>query len=189
VVAPTVVTAASLAGIVAAANGMNHTQGFTNTGIGIDAITAAMLGSSNYTAGLNSIINIATDGQPTNVAAAIAAATASARAGIDALTAEGIGSVDFEPLRDIVFSPLLPGGLPCDDCGVQLAAGAIPTNPMTSLPWILPVNSFNEFPVAISNKVQAVIGNTVPEPSALALVAVALLAGSLACKRPGRSAA
>jgi len=186
VVAPTVVTAATLPGIVAAINGMVYTAGSTNTSAGIAAISGAMLGSTDYSAGLRSIINIATDGVPNDGAAAIAAAVAAEAAGIDALTAEAIGSIDFNFLRDIVFSPLTGG--PCNDCGVILADGATPPNPMTSAPWILTVSDFNDFPTAINAKVQAIIVDPptgVPEPGSIALMGAAL--GLLAMARRRKS--
>ncbi len=168
VVAPTVVTAGSLAGIVASINSMAYTQGGTNTHLGIDAISAAMLGSANYSAGLASIINIATDGVATNQAAAVASAVAAHNRGIDAMTAEAIGaSLNLSGLKDMVFSPVTG---PCSGCGVEVTT---PNNPMTNTPWVLRVNSFDDFPVAINAKVQAIV-NRVPEPGSVALVGLAL---------------
>lgn len=181
VVAPTVVTAGSLAGIVAAVSGMVYTQGITNTAAGIAAISNAMVGSVNYSVDLRSIINMATDGVPNDGSGAagsqsnaVAAAVASKAAGIDALTAEAINMTAnaADALRDIVFSPLTG---PCNNCGVVLPDGSIPTNPMTSTPWVLAVNNFNDFPVAINAKVQAIVNRT-PEPGSVALVALALVA-------------
>jgi hypothetical protein len=45
---------------------------------------------------------------------------------------------------------------------------------MTSNPWVLPVNSFDDFPTAINAKIQASVGQ-VPEPGVLALVALGLV--------------
>ncbi|MFN7726746.1 MAG: vWA domain-containing protein [Rubrivivax sp.] len=176
VVAPTVVTAASLPGIVSSINGMGYTASTTATAAGITAISNAMLASSNYSAGLRSIINVATDGQPNDGSSnpsgnAITAATNARNNGIDALTAEAIGSFNSNFLLDLVFSPLTG---PCDNCGVLLPDGSTPTNPMTSTPWVLQVNSFDDFPTAINAKVQAIV-NDVPEPGALALSGLALL--------------
>lgn len=168
VVAPTVVTGGSLAGIVSAVNAMAYPGGSTNTSAGIDAITRAMVGSTNYSAGLNSIINIATDGVPDSQSAALASAVASHAAGIDAMTAEAIGSVNITFLKNLVFSPVTG---PCAGCGVEVTT---PNNPMNNTPWILRVNSFDDFPVAINAKVQAIIVNTVPEPTSVALVGLAL---------------
>lgn len=175
VVAPTVVTAASLPGVVSAINAMVYTQGSTFTAAGITAISNAMTGSSNFNTGLRSIINIATDGVPNDNSGnpqqnAINAATTARNNGIDALTAEAIGGVDGNFLRSLVFSPVTG---PCNLCGVLLPDGSTPGNPMTSTPWVLTVNNFADFPVAINAKVQAIV-NSVPEPTSVALVGLAL---------------
>lgn len=177
VLSPTVVTAANIGSIATTLNGMAYTAGITATGAGINAIAGAMLGSANYDAGLRSIINIATDGVPNDGSGgaqsqinAVNAAVAAHARGIDAMTAEAIGSVDAEFLRDIVFSPVAG---PCANCGVVLADGSTPTNPMTSTPWVLRVNDFNDFDRAITAKVQAIV-TTVPEPGSVALVGLAL---------------
>ena len=182
VVPPTVVTGASLAGIVNAVSLMNFTASNTATALGINTIAGAMLASSNFAGASRSIINIATDGNPTvgTNADAIAAATAARDRGIDALTAEAIGSsVDTNFLRSLVFSPVTG---PCNLCGTLLPDGSTPTNPMTSNPWVLQVNSFNDFPVAINAKVQAIVNQT-PEPGALALVGLALALGAGVSRR------
>ena len=189
VVAPTVVTAATLPSIVAAVNGMTYSAGSTATAAGITAISNLMTGpsNSNFNTGLNSMINIATDGEP-NIPgnnpnqAAINAAIAARAAGIDALTAEAIGSFDLSALRSLVFSPV---NGPCNNCGTFLPDGSSPPNPMTSNPWVLAVNSFNDFPTAIHNKVQASTGQ-VPEPGILMLMALGLV--GLGITRRSRSA-
>jgi uncharacterized protein YegL len=178
IVAPTVVTAASLASIVNAVNAHAQAQGSTATAAGITAISDAMVHSALFSTGLRSIINIATDGFP-NIpvaspqTAAIAAATASRAEGIDALTAEVIGgTTDPGFMQDIVFSPVTG---PCNNCGVVLPDGSTPPNPMTNTPWVLMVNNYDDFDRAINAKVQAIV-NPVPEPGALVLVGTALAA-------------
>lgn len=171
VVAPVVVTAGNIAGIVASINAIVYTGGSTATDLGITAISNAMLGSGNYNAGLASIINVATDGIPNSQAAAVAAATAAHAAGIDAMTAEAIGAgANTALLSNLVFSPVTG---PCPGCGVVLPDGSVPSNPMTNAPWVLTVNNFADFPVAINAKVQAIV-NRVPEPGSVALVGLAL---------------
>lgn len=177
-VAPLVVSsAADITTIQNALAAYSYTGGTTNTADGISDISAAMLGSSNYNAGLRSIINLATDGVPNSQAAAVAAAAAAQAAGIDALTAEFIGTTGAAPsIAQMVFSPLCAVNT---GCGTVLPDGSVPTNPMTAAnPWVLEVNNFADFPVAINAKVQAIV-NRVPEPGSVALVALALgLAGA-----------
>lgn len=176
VVAPTVVTAGNIASIISAVNNMVYSNQTTDTAAGINAMTAAMTGSSNYNAGLRSIINIATDGQPNDGAAAIAAAVASHAAGIDAMTAEALGAtLDIDFLKNLVFSPVTG---PCAGCGVEVTN---PTNPMTNDPWILRVNDFQDFADAIQAKVQAIVN--VPEPGSVALVALALVMAGAQSRR------
>ncbi len=182
VVAPTIVTAATLPDILASISSMVYTGGGTATDVGINAIRGLMTGSGNFDRNLNSMINIATDGVPNSTSTAIAAAVNAEIAGIDALTAEAIGSFNASFLRDLVFSPL---NGPCVGCGTLLAVNSTPPNPMTSNPWVLPVNSFDDFPTAINAKVQASIGQ-VPEPGILTLMALGLV--GLGFARRNRSA-
>ena len=182
VVAPTIVTAATLPGILTSINNMGYTGGSTATDAGINAISGLMTGSANFNRNLNSMINIATDGVPNNTATAITAAVNAENAGIDALTAEAIGSFDSSFLKSLVFSPL---NGPCTNCGTLLTVNSTPPNPMTSNPWVLPVNSFDDFPTAINAKVQASVGQ-VPEPGILTLMALGLV--GLGFARRNRSA-
>lgn len=181
IVAPTVINSvAARTAVVNAINANTQSNGLTNTASGITDITRAMVSSSNYSSGLASIINIATDGEPTTGGNSVDAAIASEKAGIDALTAEGIalGSSGLNFLKSIVFSPLAG---PCSGCGTLLPVNSTPPNPMTSNPWVLPVNTFDDFGVAINAKVQAIV-NPTPEPGTLALLGIAV-AGLAAGKR------
>jgi len=171
VISPTVVTAGNLAGLIASINAMTQTGGGTDMALGIDSIAGLMLGSGNYSAGLASMINLATDGIPNSLPQTITAATNARNNGIDALTSEGIGAgVNLGNIQDFVFSPL---GGPANNFGVVLPLNSAPPNPMTSLPWVVPVNSFDDFGPVLRAKIQSATGQ-VPEPGTLALLGLAM---------------
>ncbi len=173
IVAPTVINSvATRTAVVALITANTQSFGGTNMAAGISAIAAAMKNSASYSAGLASIINIATDGVPNSEAATLTAAQAAEALGIDALTAEAIGpNTNNGFLRDIVFSPVAG---PCNNCGTVLAVNSVPPNPMTANPWVLPVNTFDDFSVAINAKVQAIV-NPTPEPGILMLLALGMV--------------
>ncbi len=176
VVAPTVITPASLPTVLTQINAMVYTTGQTYTHTGLKAISDAMIGSANYSQGLNSLINLATDGAPNPSAqgpmAIALAASLKSNGLIDSLTAEAIGpNPGLSFLQNVVFSPIAG---PCLNCGVVLADGVTPPNPLTSAPWVLTVNSFDDFPKAISAKVQVLVDSTLPEPASLVLFCLGL---------------
>lgn len=184
VIAPTVVTAGNINTLSTTVGTMAHVGGSTYTAAGITAITNALVGSGNYSAGLSSIVNITTDGVPNDGTGnpqqnAINAATASKAAGIDALTAEYLGSGSVNFLQSLVFSPLAG---PSAGGGTVLAANStIIPNPMTSNAWVVPVTTYTAFASVIDAKIQAVVHPT-PEPGSMLLVGIAI-AGLAASRR------
>jgi hypothetical protein len=110
-VAPTVVTAASVPGMVAAINAMVQIGGRTPLYAGIDLCTAQITGSGNFQDANWQVINITTDGVPNEGApdpqtAAENSVAAAVAAGIDEVDAEGVGiteaNIDWMAL-DLVY--------------------------------------------------------------------------------------
>ncbi|WP_263768486.1 VWA domain-containing protein [Propionivibrio soli] len=185
VVAPTVLTAASLSTIQSAISSHAKAGGSTNTSGAINLLSSLMTGSSFFSnPGVTSLINMATDGQPTAggvdpQAAAVAAAVAAAAAGIDAMSIEAIGS-----------------GLSSDSALNNMAAIAFP-GPVTILPvnsttipnplggsFVVPVSDYATLAPVLRAKVIASVGPTpIPEPATLLLVAIGLAALGLVQRR------
>jgi len=170
---------------------INQTQmitqigGGTTPGTAINLLTAELTGSANF--GGDSLINLSTDGG-FSLNAAQNSANSAKGAGIDALTAEGIGfGAALNNLRDLVFGPMTNPG---DGSGEILATDAAPGNPLDPgvNPWVVPVSDFSAFGPVIQSKLQAVVVVDVPVPASVAflLVGIVGLAASQVLQRRRR---
>lgn len=182
VVAPIILTAATLPGIQSAI--LTHAKygGGTDTAGAIRYTTNLMVGSavfsdSNLRA---SIINLATDGVPNSQSAAEAAAVYAFGAGIDALSIEAIGSgVNSGSALTNMLKIAFPG--PAQLLAVNETN--IP-NPLGKS-WVVPVSDFDALAPVLKAKVIASVKPpvTVPDPSSLMLFALGLIGLGLARKR------
>jgi hypothetical protein len=158
--------------LVASTNAITQIGGGTVPGTAIDLLTSLMTSSANF--GGDSIINLSTDGG-FYLPDAKASAEAAKAAGIDALTAEAIGSgADTGNLLQMVYNP---SSNPGDGSAVLLATDASPPNPLTSPAWVVPVSNFAAFGPVLDAKIQAIVQpKPVPEPNVLYLLGIGLLA-------------
>ncbi len=174
VTAPTVLTPATLITIQAAIASHSKSGGGTATGTAIRLLTTQMTGSPNFSPLLNSIINLATDGEPNSQSDAQSAAIAAAAAGIDALSIEAIGtgvsSVSALNNMALISFPGPVAILPVNSTNIP--------NPMSGS-FVVPVSDFTIFADVIKAKVIASVTPPpppgVPEPGSLSLVALALM--------------
>ncbi len=186
VVAPTVLTAASLAGIQSSITNHGKTGGGTNTSGGLNTTVAAMTGSANFAdPGTTSLINLMTDGSPNSQSASEAAALAAAGAGIDALSIEAIGSGVSSANA---LANMLAMAFPAPATILAVNETNI-SNPLGGS-WVVPVSNFTALADVLNAKVQASITppnpNRVPEPGILGLFAAALIGFRLSSKKKSR---
>jgi hypothetical protein len=179
VVAPTVVTAASLPGIQAAILGDSFTGGATNIFGSIQQIVNEVVNEGGI--GDSGLINISTDGEPnvgnTNPQDAQDLATG---AGWDSISAEAIGSFDLGYLQTLVFPQ--PGVTTGDPNNLP--------NPLDQ-GFVLTVDMFEDYGGAIDAKVQEIVngGGDIPEPTTLALFGAGAIAlGARARRRRAKKA-
>lgn len=177
VVAPTVLTAATLTTIQTAISTHSKSSGGTNTAAAITSLTALMTGSSTFLdPQVKSIINLATDGVPNSQSAAETAAVAAFDAGIDALSIEAIGSgvsstTALNNMAAIAF-PDTVTILPVNSTDIP--------NPLDGS-FVVPVSDFASLEPILKAKVIASVTptNPVPEPATALLVALGAIGLSM----------
>lgn len=182
VVAPTLLTAASLATIQTSILTHAKNNGGTDTAGALRYTTnlltsSAIFSNSDLRA---SIINLATDGVPNSQTAAVAAAQWSFTQGIDALSIEAIGSgVNSGSALNNMLQIAFPG--PATLLGLN--STTIP-NPIGGS-WVVPVSDFDALAPVLKAKVIASVKPPVnlPESNSLILLALGLACIRLARKR------
>ena len=175
VVAPTLLTVASLPGIISSI--LNHTKvsGGTDTAGALRYTTNLLTNSVYFTnsALKASIINLATDGIPNNQNAAVEAAAYAFAQGIDALSIEAIGSgVNSGSALNNMLQIAFPGPATL----LELNATDIP-NPIGGS-WVVPVSDFDALAPVLKAKVLA---SVTPPPSVPVSSPLALLLVGLGC--------
>lgn len=162
VVAPTLLTAATLAAIQSAILTHVKAGGGTDTA-GALRYTTSLLTNSVYfsDAGLKaSILNLATDGIPNDQTAAVDAAAYAYSQGIDALSIEAIGSgVNSGTQLNAMLAIAFPG--PATLLGLN--STTIP-NPVGGS-WVVPVSDFDALAPVLKAKVIASVTPTNPVPA------------------------
>lgn len=161
VVPPTILTAATLAGVKADIVADSYSGGSTNIAGAVERLTN-LVGGVGF--GDTSLINISTDGVPvpSTQAAATAVRNTAVGAGWDSISAEAIGTFDLTYLQALV-SPQPAVTTPDPN--------ALP-NPLVN-GFVLEVASFDDYGAAIATKVQKIVN--VPVPGTLILMGLSLL--------------
>lgn len=130
-------------------------------------------------------INIAADGDTEADELAVQAARDARRNGWMSLSAEAIGAGQggLALLRSMVFSMQAP---PAPFQGVVLPLNSVDIPSPWLTPWVLPVNSADDFGPVIDRKLLGLLQPpvAVPEPGSATLVGIALVCGLLSTRRP-----
>lgn len=179
VIAPTVLTAATLPGIQSAISTHVKSGGTTSTGAALTYTTNLM--NTSVAGSDKQLINLLTDGVPccqTNADALASAGAAYAAAnGIDALSIEAIGTgVSSASALNQMASWAFPGP------ATILAVNATDmTNPLGGS-WVVPVSDFDALEAVLKAKVIASI-TPVPEPGTIALLSLGFVGLGFAARR------
>jgi len=143
-------SAATAAAVASTIRAMAQGVGQTPMDAGINLCTAQITSSSRFTGAAKQVMNVSTDGYPTDPAAALAASAAAKAAGVDELDAEAIGlyaGVEF--LKQLVFP----------QPAIVVPPGAYKAG------FVRVVASFADFEEAMREKLETVIEDSYGEPS------------------------
>jgi hypothetical protein len=150
--------------------------GSTNMHLALDLAVSEITGSVYFGTGA-SLINLATDGAPTNEAAATQAAIDARNAGITGLSAESIGAGGpTSYLASIVFPGTSPGTI------VNVGAGDPVPNPINQ-GFVISVATFGDFSSAIDAKIEQTVAAATPEPSVLSMLGFGILTTGVLLRR------
>ena len=178
VIAPTIVTAANLPGIVATVAAQSGGSGGTRTDLAIDSLTSLMTGSPVFSApDTTSLINISTDGAPNSQSLTEAAGVNANAAGIDSISFEAIGSgVSSTSALNNMVAVAFPGTAQI----LAVNSTNIPNPVATGTSFVVPVSDFSAYAQVIDAKVQAAVAppppNGVPVVGSLSLMLLGFVA-------------
>lgn len=170
-VAPVILRAGNAASVAGAIRGIEQKEENTDMADAFGACTAALTGSPNFAGATFQVINLSTDGVPTEPVngdpreAAIDARNAAIDAGVDEIDAEAIGTqTDPEWLRDYIVYPQ-PGHFVETD-------GYVPG-------WVDTPEDFGQLAAGLCTKFQVIIPpppeEFVPEPGSIILLGSGLM--------------
>ena len=150
-IAPTVITDATVGAVVRRIRGIEKSDFSTATGEAILLCAELITGSPNFGAATRQVINIATDGLPTQGTDVVVASARARAAGIDELDVEALGNLSQQEGQLEQFSAVV----------FPQPVAWVPPDPMNS-GFLRIVRDMNDFEEAIREKLPIVLPTAVP---------------------------